>query len=100
MGESNADTSEAVGKPTVSLVCSTIGRPTDLVRLLDTLEATPDPSVMEFILVDQSDDKVSTDIRTLREDAAAQTGEDADQRASEAEADESVDRSLRRLTNP
>ena len=69
MGESNADTSEAVGKPTVSLVCSTIGRPTDLVRLLDTLEATPDPSVMEFILVDQSDDKVSTDIvnsRTLR----------------------------------
>ena len=62
MGDLSDSAETAVSRPTVSLVCSTIGRPTDLERLLDTLETTPDPSVMEFVLVDQSDDKVSTEM--------------------------------------
>ena len=39
-------------------------------------------------------DEVGADVGGLREDAAAQSGEDRDQRAAEAEADERVDRVL------
>ena len=42
-------------------------------------------------------DEVGADVGALREDAAAQTGEDGDQRAAEADADERVDGLLLRL---
>src|SRR5690606_19859633 len=36
-------------------------------------------------------DKIAADVRTLREDAAAQTGEDGDQRSAETERHQRVD---------
>ncbi len=36
-------------------------------------------------------DEIAADVRTLGEDAAAETGEDRDQRGAEAEGDERVD---------
>ena len=45
-------------------------------------------------------DEVGADVGALREDAAAQTGEDGDQRAAEAEADQRVDGLLRGVVDP
>ncbi len=45
-------------------------------------------------------DEVGADVGALREDAAAEAGEDGDQRAAEAEADQRVDRLLRGLVDP
>lgn len=41
--------------PLISLVCSTMGRPVALKRLLDSLAATDGAASIEFILVDQSE---------------------------------------------
>ena len=46
----------------VALVTSTIGRPDDLRRLLLSLSRLDDPSVIEFILVDQDPDGASSDV--------------------------------------
>ena len=45
-------------------------------------------------------DQVGADVRGLRVDAAAETREDRDQRAAEGEADEVVDRRVRRVAQP
>ena len=45
-------------------------------------------------------DEVGADVGGLREDAAAEPGEDRDQRAAEGEADEVVDRRLRGVAEP
>ena len=45
-------------------------------------------------------DEVGADVGGLREDAAAEAGEDRDQRAAEGEADEIVDRRVRRVAEP
>lgn len=46
--------------PAVSLVVSTIGRPEQLQRLMDSLTRLADPALVEFILVDQTEDRAST----------------------------------------
>lgn len=43
--------------PAISLVCSTIGRPVALSRLLDSVRACERPEQIEFVLVDQSSDQ-------------------------------------------
>jgi glycosyltransferase involved in cell wall biosynthesis len=43
--------------PEISLVCSTIGRPGALARLLDSVRACDRPERIEFVLVDQSTDQ-------------------------------------------
>lgn len=43
--------------PLISLVCSTIGRPSALARLLDSVRASDRPERIEFVLVDQSTDQ-------------------------------------------
>jgi hypothetical protein len=45
-------------------------------------------------------DEVGTDVGCLREDAAAQSGEDGDERATEGKADQVVDRRVRRVVEP
>ena len=45
-------------------------------------------------------DEVGADVGGLREDAAAEPREDGDQRATEREADEVVDRRRRRVVSP
>ncbi len=46
--------------PLVSLVVSTIGRPDQLERLMTSLVGLQDPSILEFILVDQTEDLSSS----------------------------------------
>ena len=45
-------------------------------------------------------DEVGADVGGLREDAAAEPGEDRDQRAAEGEPDQVVDRRVRRVVEP
>jgi len=54
-----------VNTPQVSLVVSTIGRPVQLQRLISSLFQLADPTVLELVLVDQTDDQASANF--LRE---------------------------------
>lgn len=45
--------------PVISMVCSTIGRPQALTRLLESLRDSQFADRIEFILIDQSDDQAS-----------------------------------------
>jgi hypothetical protein len=46
--------------PALSLICSTIGRPTALHKLLDSIAASDGADRVEFVLVDQSPDRACT----------------------------------------
>lgn len=48
------------GGASLGIVVSTIGRPASFRRLVESLDACPDPASMELILVDQSDDRGCT----------------------------------------
>lgn len=46
-----------MSEPRISLICSTIGRPDELRRLVDSVAASTVADEVEFIVVDQSDDQ-------------------------------------------
>jgi glycosyltransferase involved in cell wall biosynthesis len=48
--------------PLLSVVCSTIGRPDDLARLLDSISRCEIADRIEFVLVDQGDDSSCTEL--------------------------------------
>lgn len=53
---------ECDGRPILSLVVSTIGRPTELRRLLDSIAAQEVPGGVELIVIDQSADRSCLDL--------------------------------------
>jgi glycosyltransferase involved in cell wall biosynthesis len=55
------------GGASLGIVVSTIGRPASFRRLVESLDACPDPASMELILVDQSDDRGCTAVLESQE---------------------------------
>jgi GT2 family glycosyltransferase len=59
--------------PAISLVCSTIGRPADLMRLLDSLDRCTGRERFELILVDQSENQACARLLAERPPAGPYT---------------------------